>query len=158
MPSGVEIERKFLVERIPSNVDAYPCKAIDQGYLVAQDALEVRIRKYGDRSFLTIKSGGGSVRLEEEIEIDDRRFTSLWRLTEGRQIRKRRYLIPLDDTRHTIELDVYEDELSGLVVAEVEFDSPEAATAFAPPDWLGDDVSDDPRYKNRRLAVEGRPG
>ena len=157
MRSGVEIERKFLVGDVPSNLDEYRSGAIDQGYLaIAQGGLEVRIRRYGEQSFLTIKSGGGPVRLEEEIEIDQRRFDSLWRLTEGRRIRKRRYLIPHDDS-YTIELDVYEGALSGLITAEVEFESPEAAAAFAPPAWLGDDITEDSRYKNRQLAVEGAP-
>ena len=156
-PSGTEIERKFLVEDVPHDLDAHPSAQIDQGYLaITDDGLEVRIRNYGGQAFLTIKSGAGAVRLEEEIEIDERRFRSLWPLTEGKRIRKRRYLIPADDGLK-IELDVYGDALAGLVVAEVEFASAESADAFAPPGWLGREVTDDPRYKNRRLAVEGLP-
>jgi adenylate cyclase len=65
--SEVEIERKFLVEPVPSDLDAYPSSRIEQGYIVITDnGVEVRIRQYGDRSFLTIKSGGGEVRLEED--------------------------------------------------------------------------------------------
>ena len=56
-----------------------------------------------------------------------------------------------------IELDVYTGDLEGLVVAEVEFDSEEAAEAFAPPEWFGEDVTDDVRYKNQRLARDGAP-
>ena len=54
----------------------------------------MRVRSYGGRSFLTIKSGGDETRVEEEVEIDARRFRSLWPLTEGRRISKRRYLLP----------------------------------------------------------------
>jgi adenylate cyclase len=157
MPSGVEIERKFLVERVPQDLDAHPSAQIDQGYLaITDDGLEVRLRRYGDQSFLTIKSGGGEVRLEEEIEIDERRFRSLWPLTEGRRISKRRYLLPTDSGA-PIELDVYDGALNGLVTAEVEFDSSAAAAAFTSPPWLGRDVTDEPRYKNRRLALDGLP-
>ena len=155
--SGVEIERKFLVDQAPSDLTTHPSAQIDQGYLaITEDGLEVRIRNYGGHAFLTVKSGAGSVRLEEEIEIDERRFRSLWPLTEGKRIRKRRYLIPGENGLR-IELDVYADGLTGLLIAEVEFDSRAAAAAFAPPAWLGREVTDDPRYKNKRLAVDGLP-
>jgi CYTH domain-containing protein len=157
MPPGVEIERKFLVDDVPGDLESHPSAEIDQGYLaITEEGLEVRIRSYGGQAFLTIKSGAGPVRLEEEIEIDERRFRSLWPLTEGKRICKRRYLIPAEDGLR-IELDVYGEALTGLVTAEVEFDSPDAAADFTPPAWLGREVTDDPRYKNKRLAVDGLP-
>ena len=157
MPSGVEIERKFLVDQPPTDLEAHRSAQIDQGYLaITENGLEVRIRNYGGQAFLTVKSGAGQVRLEEEIEIDERTFHSLWPLTEGKRIRKRRYLIPAGNGLQ-LELDVYGEALAGLVIAEVEFDSAEAAAAFTPPAWVGREVTDDPRYKNRRLAVDGLP-
>lgn len=158
MPSGVEIERKFLVEEIPAGLDADRAHKIEQGYLaLTDDGVEVRVRRSDGHGFLTIKSGGERVRLEEEIEIDERRFRSLWPLTEARRIRKTRYLIPAEHGL-TIELDVYHGNLAGLVTAEVEIDSPEQATAFTPPAWLGRELTDDPRYKNKLLATAGLPG
>lgn len=158
MPSGAEIERKFLVQEIPAGLDAHRARRIEQGYLaVTDDGVEVRVRRSDGRGFLTIKSGGERVRLEEEIEIDERRFRSLWPLTEGTRIRKTRYLIPAEHGL-TVELDVYHGNLAGLVTAEVEFDSPEEAAAFTPPAWLGRELTDDPRYKNKRLATAGLPG
>jgi adenylate cyclase len=65
--------------------------------------------------------------LEEEMEIDAERFTRLWPLTEGRRLEKTRYLIPGSGDL-TIELDVYSGGLRGLMVAEVEFGSEDAAT------------------------------
>jgi adenylate cyclase len=157
VPTGVEIERKFLVEHVPTDLDSHPYDEIEQGYLaITSDGLEVRVRRYGGHRYLTIKSGAGRVRVEEEIEIDDRRFGSLWRLTDGRRIHKRRYLIPAEDGRR-IELDLYAGPLAGLITAELEFDSAVAAEAFEPPAWFGRDVTDDPRYKNRQLAVDGLP-
>jgi CYTH domain-containing protein len=153
----MEIERKFLIDQPPSDLDKYPSNQIDQGYIaITGEGVEVRIRNYGAHSFLTIKSGGGEVRLEEEIEIEERQFRSLWPLTEGRRISKRRYRIPADHEA-TIELDVYEGELSGLVTAEVEFDSEDAAAAFTPPTWMGREITAEPAYKNQRLAVDGLP-
>ena len=156
MPEGLEIERKFLVDRFPDDLDTHPAREIDQGYLAITDDVEVRLRRYGDEMFLTVKSTGNEARVEEEIEIEARRFDALWPLTGGRRLQKRRYAIPAGDGL-TIELDVYHGSLSGLRVAEVEFDSAAAADAFAPPAWFGRELTDDPRYKNKRLATEGLP-
>lgn len=156
MADGVEIERKFLVEQLPDGLDGHPSREIEQGYLAITDAVEVRLRRYGDQSFLTVKSSGNESRIEEEIEIDEGRFAALWPLTDGRRIQKRRYRIPFGDGL-TIELDVYHDRLDGLLTAEVEFNSLADATAFVPPGWLGPEVTDDRRYKNKRLATEGLP-
>ena len=156
MADGVEIERKFLVEQLPDGLDGHRSREIEQGYLAITDAVEVRLRRYGDQSFLTVKSSGNESRIEEEIEIDEGRFAALWPLTDGRRIQKRRYRIPFGDGL-TIELDVYHDRLEGLLTAEVEFNSLADATAFAPPGWLGREVTDDRRYKNKRLATEGLP-
>jgi CYTH domain-containing protein len=94
--------------------------------------------------------------LEEEFEIDADRFGRLWPLTEGRRLEKTRHLIPAG-AGLTIELDVYSGALAGLMVAEVEFDSEEAADTFEPPDWFGPEVTDDVRFKNQRLACDGAP-
>ena len=125
----MEIERKFLVEQLPADLGTHPSDRIEQGYIaITEDDVEIRIRRYGDEAFLTIKSGGGEERLEEEIEIDDERFRSLWPLTEGRRVSKRRYRIPCEPGA-LIELDVYDGALEGLITAEVEFDSSAAASA-----------------------------
>jgi adenylate cyclase len=152
---GVEIERKFLVARAPEPLP--PGDRLEQGYLaLAPDGTEVRIRRRAGRSTLTVQSGPAHVRVEEELEIDDRRFEALWPLTEGRRIAKTRHLVPLGDDL-TAELDVYAEGLDGLLVAEVEFDSIEASERFDPPGWLERDVTDDPAYSNRTLAERGRP-
>jgi adenylate cyclase len=156
MADGVEIERKFLVERLPDGLDAYPSREIEQGYLAITDDVEVRVRRYGEQSFLTVKSSGNESRVEEEIEIDPRRFGALWPLTDGRRVEKRRYAIPTSDGL-TIELDVYHGRLSGLLTAEVEFTSLAYADGFVPPDWFGRELTDDPHYKNKRLATQGLP-
>jgi adenylate cyclase len=151
----IEIERKFLVDRAPDGVPAG--QRIEQGYLaIAPDGVEVRIRRRAGRSTLTVKSGPAHVRVEEEMEIDDRRFEALWALTEGRRVAKTRHLVPLGD-RLTAELDVFEDAHAGLLLAEVEFASTEASAAFVPPAWLGCEVTGDPRYANQTLALRGAP-
>ncbi len=157
MAPGSEIERKFLVAEVPGALDDHPSEAIEQGYVAVERSVEVRLRRRGGRALLTVKSGAGRVRVEEEFEIDDRRFESLWPLTEGRRVTKTRYRLPAAGGDLTIELDVYSGDLDGLVVAEVEFESGSAADAFEPPDWFGAEVTDDTRYANRALAVDGVP-
>lgn len=147
----IEIERKFIVPAAPGDLGEHPSQAIRQGYLaVADDGVEVRIRRIGDASVLTIKSGPGHVRVEEELAIDERRFDALWPLTEGRRLSKTRHRVPLGGV--TAEVDVYDDPLAGLVTAEVEFPSLEASAAFAPPPWFGREVTGDARYANQSLA------
>jgi len=153
----VEIERKFLVETVPDLRDAASV-AIEQGYLAlatSDGGAEVRLRRKGDELLLTIKGGTGKVRAEEELELDRERFDSLWPLTAGRRVSKRRHLIGLD--RLTVELDVYEGELEGLVVAEIEFADEAQADGFEPPPWLGRELTGDQRYLNERLATSGIP-
>src|ERR1700754_408394 len=94
-PPGLEIERKFLVGDLPDGLDAG--ERIEQGYLaIADDGVEVRIRRRGAGTTLTIKSGPAQVRTEEEIPIDERRFESLWPLTEGRRVSKTRHQVAIE--------------------------------------------------------------
>ena len=146
-----EIERKFLVRQLPDDLTSYPSNEISQGYLVSlDDGLQVRLRKSGERCTLTFKRGTGNVREEREVELTASQFDALWPATEGKRLVKTRYEIPFG--QHTVEIDVYHERHEGLIVAEVEFDEEEAAKNFRPPDWLGDDVTGDPRYSNQLLA------
>jgi adenylate cyclase len=151
---GVEVERKFLVAD-PAELDPASGAEIEQGYLATGSDGEVRLRRKGGRHLLTAKRGSGLAREEAEIEIDGERFEELWPLTEGRRLHKRRHVLPQGELE--IEVDVYAGDLDGLVVAEIEFGSEEEARAFVPPDWLGEDVTGDPRYLNVTLATQGAP-
>lgn len=156
---GSEIERKWLVDEAPAEALNAPSERIEQGYLTIGSAGgETRVRRRGERCYLTVKSGTGLERSEYEIELSEAQFEALWPATDGARLVKRRHIIRAYG--HTIEFDVYEGGLSGLMVAEVEFDDPWGATAFVAPFWFGREVTDDPAYKNQRLAVAslgGRP-
>jgi CYTH domain-containing protein len=157
MGAAVEIERKFLVAAVPDDLGDHPAKPVRQGYLAIESGgSEVRVRRIGDATVLTVKRGTGRSRVEEEVAIDAAAFERLWPLTEGRRVEKVRHLVPAGDGL-VLEVDVYEGALAGLVVAEVEFASEAAADAWAPPAWLGDEVTTDERYKNHRLALDGAP-
>jgi CYTH domain-containing protein/CHAD domain-containing protein len=155
--SGVEVERKFIVKELPPELDRFPSDRISQGYLtIGEGGLEVRLRRRGETTTLTFKKGLGRTRREEEIGLGPDQFQRLWPLTEGRRVEKVRHLIPADDGL-TIELDSYTEDLDGLATAEVEFDSEAHGDAFEPPPWFGPEVTDDPRYRNARLACNGAP-
>lgn len=155
--AGQEIERKFLVWEVPPDLDQHRFTEIVQGYLALEpDGSEVRLRRRDTDDTLTVKTGRGRVRGECEIPLTAEQFDTLWPLTEGRRIEKRRYELPVEGGL-TIELDVYRGQLQGLVVAEVEFPTDSDAARFVAPQWLGPDVTDDDAYKNRRLATDGRP-
>ena len=155
--TGKEVERKFLLSAPPPDLTGHPAKAIAQGYLAIDPAgSEVRVRRKDDETLLTVKIGTGLVRGEEEFAIDGDRFERLWAMTEGRQVSKTRYFVPLDGGL-TAEIDLYDGELQGLVTAEIEFSDEASALAYEAPDWLGEDVTGDVRYNNRTLAVDGIP-
>jgi CYTH domain-containing protein len=151
-----EIERKFLVKELPADLENYPHNEIMQGYLIVTDNdIEVRIRKKGDKYFETVKAGSGLVRKESEKEIPKEAFFDHWPLTEGKRVEKVRYEILYNGK--LIELDIYSGDLEGFVVAEVEFESEEESVRFTPPDWFGEEVTHDERYKNKNLALHGKP-
>lgn len=149
----MEIERKFLVDSLPSLEDCHSEKII-QAYISTDPV--IRIRQMGIQYFLTVKSHGHIMREEFEIPITKEQFHSLWEKIEVSPIEKMRYFIPLDQDL-TAELDLYEGHLEGLSTVEVEFSSLDAADDFTPPSWFGNDISLDNRYKNNNLAHYGIP-
>ncbi|MEO8440515.1 MAG: CYTH domain-containing protein [Spartobacteria bacterium] len=149
--SHLEIERKFLIEKLPRGLKRFPHKEIAQGYLaIARDRAHVRLRRAGRVCTLTFKRGPARAREEREIHLTPAQFATLWPATAGSRLTKTRYCVPF--RKLTIEIDIYRGSHAGLMVAEVEF--PDAATyhSFLPPAWLGDEVTGSSRYSNVRLA------
>jgi len=150
---GQEIERKWLVRDLPM-LRELKREQIIQGYLaIASDGTEVRIRRKGNKYFETVKSRGGLIRDEIEVEISEDQFCMLWPATEGRRLEKIRYA--LEWNGYQLEIDVYQGSVAGLVIAELEFASSEESKRFSPPAWLGKEVTGDNRYKNSTLALNG---
>jgi CYTH domain-containing protein len=151
----VEVERKWLVRELPPGFDDLPSRVIRQGYVALEpDGREVRVRDDAGKYVLTVKSAGDVARSEDEIELSEQQFATLWPLTEGRRIEKVRAECRLTDDA-LAEIDVYRGDLAPLIVAEVEFDSEAAADAFGAPHWMGEEVTKDARFKNRNLALRG---
>lgn len=148
---GEEIERKFLVvgDGWRNTAEAEPLR---QGFLSTEPERTVRVRLAGSRGSLTIKGKTiGARRQEFEYEIpgaDAQRMLDT--LCERPLIEKVRYRLRVG--RHIWEVDVFEGENAGLVIAEVELESEDEA--FEKPDWAGEEVTDDPRYFNSNLVAK----
>ena len=144
----MEIERKFLILRLPEHLDDYPKQRIEQAYLSVDPV--VRIRRLDDAYILTCKGEGLLTREEREMPLSAAAYRRLLPKAEGTVIEKDRYRIPCGP--YTIELDVFGGALAPLVLAEVEFPTEGEAAAFQPPDWFGTEVTYDPAYTNARLS------
>lgn len=144
---ATEIERKFLVVG-----DAWRQGAgirYVQGYLNRDKARTVRVRIAGGQGFLTVKGPNrGAVRSEFEYPIPLADAEGLLALCDGPLIDKLRYRIPLGN--HVWEVDEFLGDNAGLIVAEIELGHEDES--FARPDWLGKEVTGDPRYYNSSLA------
>lgn len=145
----MEIERKYLIHKLPDNLEGYPHKKIEQGYLCTSPV--VRIRRQNDEYFLTYKSKGLMSREEYNLPLTQEAYEHLKPKADGYIISKTRYLIPLDDT-HTIELDIFNAPFAPLYMAEVEFADIEEAENFTPPEWFGEDVTFDGSYHNSAMS------
>ena len=145
----MEIERKYLVKTLPQDLGQYPCRQIEQGYLCTDPV--VRIRRSDDSYTLTYKGRGLMVREEYNLPLNAEAFAHLREKIDGILIQKRRFLIPLAE-KYTIELDIFDGELSPLILAEVEFPSEEEANSFVPPEWFGEDVTFSTAYHNSTLS------
>ncbi len=146
----IEIERKFLVLSEVFKLAAANKNQIAQGYLCSDPERTVRIRVKNNQGFITIKgisSASGLSRMEWEKEIDVEEAKALLSLCEKGVIEKTRYEIPIG--KHTFEVDVFEGENKGLIIAEIELESENES--FSKPDWLGDEVTNDARYYNSYL-------
>ncbi len=146
---GVEIERKFLVTG-----DAFKSLATGvfycQGYLASHPYRVIRVRTAGQRGFLTVKGltiGISRTEFEYEIPLDDAN-AMLETLCEKPLIEKKRYHIHQDG--FIWEVDEFFGENQGLILAEVELNEPN--TPLEKPDWIGREVSGDPKYYNSNLV------
>lgn len=145
----MEIERKYLIRELPEYLERYAYHEIEQAYLCT--APVVRIRRQDDRYILTYKSSGMMAHEEYNLPLTQEAYEHLKTKADGNVITKRRYLIPLDDIL-TIELDLFSGTFDGMILAEVEFSTEEAANTFTPPDWFTEDVTFKKEYHNSYLS------
>ena len=147
---GTEIERKFLVKNDSWQSQVISSDHLKQAYLANQQNASVRVRIAGERAHLNIKSATLGIRRSEfeyEIPVEDAE-AMLEAVAQRPFIDKVRYQVRCG--AHVWELDRFEGENAGLVVAELELKHEDES--FELPDWAGEEVSEDPRYYNVNLV------
>ena len=158
----MEIERKYLIAKLPDHLEQYEHLEIEQAYLCTSPTL--RIRRMGDSYILTVKerimlNSTAIHNREEEFQLSEESCNRLLAKCDIGHVAKTRYRIDLSKqtgnasyTGLTAELDVFHGRHEGLLLVEVEFPNTESANSFTPPDWFGEDVSSDPCFRNSFLA------
>ncbi len=179
---GLEIEKKFIVKKLPENLDKYPVHVIEQGYLCVIPA--IRVRREDDRYYMTYKSNkgfgkadtdagaDGIGKTEYNLPLDKDSYEHLVKKADGNVIRKKRYIIPLNEdafdeeyingsselkseiAKMKIELDVFDAPFDGRVLAEVEFPDERTAREYHPAEWFLEDVTGRPEYSNAQMSRE----
>ena len=145
----IEIERKYLVKSDIYRSLATEQHELKQGYLCADGVRTVRVRLWDESGVLTIKGhGNGLSRFEWEKEIPKADAEALFSLCRPGRVEKTRYIVPLGELK--VEVDVFHGENEGLVFAEIEL--PAEDYQFALPEWLGPEVTGDPRYYNAYIS------
>lgn len=149
----VEIERKFLVTSEAFKNEAFKKTKIIQGFLNTHPERTVRVRLKGDQGFLTVKgisSKDGLTRFEWEEEISKRDAENLLNLCEKGIIDKTRYEVKVE--KHIFEVDEFLESNEGLIIAEIELKSEDET--FIKPNWLGEEVTGQPKYYNAQLSKQ----
>jgi CYTH domain-containing protein len=151
-----EVERRFLIDRLPDGIETYPHRELLQGYVTfyfeAADGTEVRLRSDGSTYIETLKRGSGGVRWESERDLTKEEFDERWRQVGDRSVAKTRYELP-----GGIELDIFHGRFEGLAIAEIEFADEAASTDFTPPHWFGREITENYRYTHQSLLLDGLP-
>lgn len=149
---GIEIERKFLVDKkLWRALDKPDGKHYRQGYLLNGEDRVVRVRVAEDQGFITVKAAGkGISRLEYEYEIPKSDAQEMLDLFKPEGTEKIRYRVP-EGSGLVWEVDEFLGANQGLIVAEIELNSEDQP--FSRPDWLGKEVTEDDRYSNSSLAL-----
>ena len=147
----LEIERKFLVNNLDFIKNSFENNIIEQGYLNSNKNRAVRVRVKNNKGYLTIKgisNTSGTTRFEWEKEISITEAEQLMLICEPGVISKTRYLVK--NNVHIFEVDVFDGENKGLIIAEIELNSENEI--FNKPDWLGEEVTGQKKYYNSQLS------
>lgn len=151
---AIEIEHKYLVIS-DSYKNNYVSKTeIAQGYLSRDLQRTVRVRVRDEKGFITVKGiTSGDSRLEFEYPLPKNDAMQLLDLCLPHVIYKTRYIVPFDGFNW--EVDEFHGDLQGLVIAEIELS--ESAQKYTLPPFVGSNVTDDSRFYNSNLSLDGLP-
>ena len=148
---NLEIERKFLLRNDDFKQESFKKERIIQGFLSSVPERTVRVRLIAGVGFITVKGLGneaGTTRFEWEREISKQEAEKLLEICEAGIIDKERYFVKAGE--HIFEIDEFELDNKGLVMAEVELKNEE--DSFEKPSWLGEEVTGQIKYYNSSLV------
>ncbi len=139
----IELEKTYLAKELPSGLENCEHKEIIDIYLPKESKHPVlRLRKNGDKYEITkkkpVEEGDSSKQLEQTIILDKNEFEALQKIP-GKRVAKERYLYPYKDV--VAEIDVFKEDLQGLVVVDVEFDKEDKKDNFQMPEFCLLDVT-----------------
>ena len=139
----IEQELTYLVKYLPSNLSSSPAKEIIDIYVpIHSDHPKLRVRKNGDIYEITKKqplhAGDASAQEEQTISLNADEFAVLCQVP-AQKVRKIRYFVECEG--HNAEIDVFQDELTGLIVADFEFENKEEKNGFIMPDFCLADIT-----------------
>jgi CYTH domain-containing protein len=157
-----EIERRFLIKKHP-DISTCSYQDITQGYIDGGKDFIIRLRQViymdnsgssvGDQYYWTIKGEGDLKRVEREVILLRNQFHVMWPPFQNHSLRKLRYEIKSGD--NIIELDIFKNELNGLILAEVEFKNEDEALSYIPETWFDEEVTYNKNYSNYYIAKNG---
>ncbi|MBE5945374.1 MAG: CYTH domain-containing protein [Lachnospiraceae bacterium] len=149
----MEIERKFLLNKLPDNLETYEKIDLEQAYISTEPVIRVRkkVSAKSEKYILTVKSTGLMSRQEFELDMEEKAYNNLIHKADGNIISKSRYLIPLEEGL-TLELDVFHGIFDGLVMGEIEFPDEETAKKYTPPEFISEEVTFDTRFHNSTMS------
>lgn len=149
----MEIERKFLLNKLPDNLETYERIDLEQAYISTEPVIRVRkkVSAKSEKYILTVKSTGLMSRQEFELDMEEKAYNNLIHKADGNIISKSRYLIPLEEGL-TLELDIFHGIFDGLVMGEIEFTDEETAKKYTPPEFISEEVTFDTRFHNSTMS------
>jgi len=149
----MEIERRFLITSIPEDLQPVMNKTMRQYYVITESGdyrLREEINLLGDKCveyWKTVKRGHGLVREEKNFRLSAAEFKDLTSGLNGNWLTKTRTVFEYQGFH--LEVDTFLD--FPVKVVEVEFKSVESAKSFTPPDWFGEEITEQPEYNNYSL-------
>ena len=146
-----EIERKFLLSSDAWRDQVNQTLSIKQAYFCNTEKASLRVRVSGQNAYLSAKTMTREIRRHEfecSIPLQDAEFMIV-HMCKGSPIIKQRHLVKID--QHVWEIDEFEGDNSGLIVAEIELSHEDES--YTRPEWLGQEVSSEARYMNMSLVL-----
>ncbi len=160
--SYTEIERRWLIKKddIPFDLNAILREDQEQSYLDNNPEIIIRRNNMGESFYIASKSNkreNGLVKDKTEKTILEKDYNELYEEKQGNTIIKSRLITTDPETELTYVMDLYSNELSGIEILEIEFNSIEEANNFKAPEWVGEEITYNEDYDGYNLATKGAP-